>query len=262
MVRILKTLGIILLVLYALGCVILYFSQDALIFDPSPLPETHVFRTGSEVEVPVGEDISLNCLLMKGGAQGVILYLHGNRGNLRRCIRQAETFAGLGYDIFMPDYRGFGKTEGAIRSEGQLFRDVTKVYEYLRTQYDESRIVIVGYSLGTGMSSYLASKFDPKSLVLLAPYVSFIDLKNRIFPLVPNFLIKYPLRNHAHLKNVACPVTLVHGTDDEIIPFESSLQLSKIAPDQINLVKLPGVGHRSTIFRSEVREAVLRAIRS
>ena len=245
------------LTLYTIGCIALYFAQDNLLFNPSHLSEDFVFWNGQEVEVPTGDGITLNSVWIKNkGSKGVILYLHGNRGSNRRCLRQAEMFEGLGYDIFMPDYRGFGKTEGTITSEKQLFRDVQKVYDFLKTKYDETQIAIAGYSLGTGMASHLASVNNPGRLILLAPYVSFIDMKNRTFPILPNFLIKYPLSNRKHLKKVKCPVVLFHGTEDEIIPFDSSVQLEKMNPEQIKLIRLQGTGHRGTIFSNRLRSVL------
>ncbi len=255
--KILKGIGIFLLILYTIGCIALYFAQDKLLFNPSPLAEDFVYWNGEEVEVPTSDGITLNSVWIRNnGSKGVILYLHGNRGSNRRCLRQAEMFEGLGYDIFMPDYRGYGKTEGSITSEKQLYSDVQSVYDFLKTKYNESEIAIAGYSLGTGMASHLAAENNPGRLILLAPYVSFIDMKNRRFPIVPNFLIKYPLSNRKHLKKVRCPVILFHGTNDEIIPFDSSVELQKINPSQIQLVKLQGTGHRGTIFHNSLRKVL------
>ena len=165
------------------------------------------------------------------------------------------------YDIFMPDYRGYGKSEGEIYSEQQLFDDVQKVYDFLKQQYAENQIVIVGYSLGSGMASWLAANNHPKQLFLIAPYVSFIDLKNRYTYLLPNFLVKYPLNNKAHLASVRCPVTLFHGTEDELIPFDSSEELQQVNPQNIRLIPLEGVSHRRAIFDGRFRAGVREVLK-
>lgn len=250
--------GSALLGLYGLFCLFLYLAQDFLIFDPRPLPAQYSFREGEEVEVAVAEGIDLNCLWLKekGPARGVVLYFHGNRGSNRRCLRQAKTMAGHGYDIFMPDYRGYGKSGGHIQSERQLYEDAQKIYAFLRTHYREEQIVIVGYSLGSGMASYLAAHHQPAHLVLLAPFLSIIDLKDRRIPFVPDALVKYPLDNYAHLSQANCPVTLFHGTRDDIIPFESSEILQALQRDRFQLVKAQDEGHRGIIFSSVFREGM------
>ena len=247
--------------LYILGCVCLYLAQENIIFLPDKLPESYTFRSGEEVEVQVDQDVYLNCLLIdEQRSNGVILYLHGNKGSNARCLRQAERLTGMGYDIFMPDYRGFGKSDGSIRSEKQLLSDAQKVYDYLKSRYDESQIVVVGYSLGTGIASYLAANNNPQQVILNSPYISFIDLKDRRIPLIPDFLVKYPLDNSKYLKEVDESVTMFHGTADELIPFDSSESLVKIDPKSFNLVPLSNTGHRRAIFHSDFSRGVSRLL--
>ncbi len=257
----LKRLGIVLVFGYALACCGLYFSQERLIFHPDKLGEDYVFSEGEEVELPVGDGISLNCLWMKEpDSKGAILYLHGNRGSNRRCSHQAQTMAGGGYDIFMPDYRGFGKSDGEIVSEEQLFDDVQAAYDFLKKHYSEDQIVVVGYSIGSGMASYLAANNHPQQLVLLAPYTSVVDLKNGMAPFLPDFLLKYPLRSQAFLQKVKFPVTLFHGEFDEVIPFSCSEKLQAINPALFKLVSLPE-GHRGVIFNPVFQETVRKLLK-
>jgi hypothetical protein len=245
----LKRLCLTLFFLYALACAALYLAQERLIFHPDKLGEDYAFAEGEEVELPVAEGISLNCLWMKepGPPRGAVLYLHGNRGNNRRCWHQAQTMSGNGYDIFMPDYRGFGKSDGQIVSEGQLLADAQAAYDFLKKHYPENRIAVVGYSIGTGMASWVASQNRPQQLVLLAPYTSGVDLKDGRAPFLPDFLLKYPLRSEEFLRNAAFPVTLVHGLHDEVIPFHCSEKLQALNPARFRLVPVEE-GHRGVIF--------------
>jgi pimeloyl-ACP methyl ester carboxylesterase len=251
-----KRLGVLVLSLYVIFCGVLYFTQERIIFNPDKLPEDFDFRMGEEVEITVEKDISLNCLWLKDPhSKGVILYLHGNRGSNRRCLRQAETMAGNGYDIFMPDYRGYGKSDGEIESEAQMQSDVQQVYDFLKKHYAEEKIVLVGYSLGSGMATWLASNNHPQQLLLLAPYTSMVDLKNRMVPFVPDFVLKYPLKSEDYLRRVDVPVTMFHGTSDEVIPFESSEKLQALNPDLFHLISMHE-GHRGVIFSPVFRQKV------
>ena len=251
-----KRLGILALSLYALFCGALYFSQERIIFNPDKLPQDFTFREGQEVNIEVADGVSLNCLWLKEPtSKGVILYLHGNRGSNRRCLRQAETMAGNGYDILMPDYRGYGKSGGQIESEAQLQGDVQQVYDFLKKHYPEEKIVVAGYSLGSGMATYLAANNRPQQLLLIAPFLSMVDLKDRIVPFLPDFLLKYPLRSAEYLKLVQAPVTLFHGTRDDVIPFESSEKLQALHPDRFILISM-NEGHRGVIFSPVFQQTV------
>lgn len=257
--RLLRKILIVLLALYLLLIGGLFFAQERFIFLNDQLPEDYRFDRGEEVEIEVEPGIRLSCLWLKEPqAQGVILYLHGNKGSNRRCARQASNLAGLGFDVFMPDYRGYGKSDGCISSEKQLLSDVEKVYAFLLDHYDESRIIIVGYSLGSGMASWLATHHKPKHLVLVAPYLSLTDMKDRLFPFVPDAILKYRLPNDEYLRRVHSPVTIVHGTDDELIPFECAETLHRLYPERVELVPVPGAGHRRVIFSNTLREVLAR----
>jgi len=249
MTRLLKKLLIVSGLLYLLFCGGIYLFQDHLIFDPRPLAADYRFGVGEEVNVAVGEGISLNCLWVREQpSKGVILYLHGNRGSNRRCLRQARGMMGNGYDLFMPDYRGYGKSQGRISSEAQLLADAQAVYDFLKQHYAEHQIVLVGYSLGSGMASYLAAHNHPRQLVLLAPYLSLTDMKDRMLPFVPDFLVKYPLSNQRFLQQARCPAILFHGEEDEVIPFEASVKLQAQNPQRVQLVPVQRTGHRGLIF--------------
>ena len=188
--KLIKRMGGVLLVLYVLVCIGLYFIQDQIIFAPDTLPESHRFRSGKEIEVAVDDNVFLNTWVRESdNPQGVIIYFHGNRGNIRRCIRQVQSFAPSDYKVYMPDYRGYGKSDGAITSQKQLFSDAQLVYDRVVSENPGVDISIVGYSLGSGMASFLAANNPIKRLILIAPFKSIVDMKNRYFPLIPNFLI-------------------------------------------------------------------------
>ena len=242
-------------ILYGLLCIGLWFVQDKLLFNPSKLPENYVFSKKNEVEIEVDKGIFLNALWMRTEkAKGVILYLHGNRGSNKRCQHQARNMANNGYDILMVDYRGYGKSDGEIDSQAQLYADVQKVYEYLKESYREDQIILAGYSLGSGMASYLAANNRPQQLVMIAPYLNFYELKKRYIPIyIPNLFVKYPLDNNSHLEKVNCPVTIFHGTNDRVIPFEHGEQLAANFRDKVELVTLKNESHRGAIFNGVFR---------
>jgi pimeloyl-ACP methyl ester carboxylesterase len=105
------------------------------------------------------------------------------------------------------------------------------------------------------MASYIASQNKPQQLMLLAPYTSVVDLKDDRAAFLPDFLLKYPLRNNEFLKKVSFPVTLFHGSFDEVIPFHCSEKLQAINPKLFSLVRLDE-GHRGVVFNSVFQQTV------
>ncbi|MFK7932230.1 MAG: alpha/beta hydrolase [Saprospiraceae bacterium] len=247
------------MLLSALG--VLYVKQESIIFHPDKLSENFVFSRGEEVEIEVEDDIFLNGVLIKTKrSKGVVLYLHGNKGTNRRALFQADNFRNNGYDILVLDYRGYGKSDGYIYAEKQLYQDVQKVYNHLKQSYREDQIVLIGYSIGTGMASFLAATNQPQHLVLIAPYLSITAMKDKFVALIPDFLVKYKLDNKSHLARATCPVTIFHGTADELIPYQMAEQLEQIDNQRITLNLLRGIGHRGIIFNDFLASEVAKLL--
>ena len=244
-------------------CIGLFFVQERLFFLPHKLDMNHKFRKGMEMKIPVDDAISLSCLKIESKpSKGAILYLHGNKGNIRRCIGQSGNFQNLNYDVYIPDYRGYGKSNGKLRSEKQMNNDIELVLKEMLKKYSPDQIIVVGYSMGTGMATYLASKYKLKGLMLIAPFKSLISMKNKFFPIAPSFIMKYKFRNDRNLAQVDCPVLIFHGTNDELIPISDSEDLKESFPDKIKFFKLEGDSHRGSIFDNKIRTELQRFITS
>lgn len=232
---------------YILLCALLYAFQERIIFHPHKLPRAHVFQFNlpqEEKSIIMHDGTMLNALLFKADRpKGVILYLHGNGGSLDSWGWVAQTYTGLNYDVFMLDYRGYGKSEGTIQHEIQLHEDVQTVYDQLLKQYSENQIIVLGYSIGSGLASKVASANNPRLLILQAPYYSIVDEMKQRFPIFPAFILQYPLDNSSHLKSCSMPVVIFHGDLDQVISYQSSLKLQKEFKSGDQLIMLHGAGH-------------------
>ena len=210
---------------------IIYFYQEKLIFHPDKLETNFKYNFEGNYEeqfFKMEDGTQLNGLLFKAdSSKGLIFYLHGNAGSLETWGEIASNYTNLNYDIFILDYRGFGKSEGFIRSESQFFDDIEKTYTTFLNKYEANKIVILGYSIGTGAAAYLASKNKPKILILQAPYYSLTDLVKHTVPLIPSFLLKYKFETNKYLKGLKTPIVIFHGDKDEVIYYESSIKLQK-----------------------------------
>lgn len=264
--RFLKGLLVTLVTFYLVASVLVFFFQESLIFHPRPRPISHSYGAYAETWINVEDDVRLNAITVPAyldkKAEGVILYLHGNVGDNGRSLPQTRSLTDLGYDLFLVDYRGYGKSEGEISAEAHMTEDLQFVYDHLVQEYGEENILLVGYSLGTGPSAYLAANNEPKGVLLVAPYTSLTDMKNQFFWMFPDFLMKYAANNKYNLENSTVPVSIIHGTEDELIPFSMAEALAAVDPERVKLVPVPGGSHRGAIFSESVRPVVKSLMQS
>lgn len=231
-------------VLYCLLLGVLYVAQEALMFFPTRLPADHRFDLPGveEVSIPV-EGAVLSALHFKQpGAKGVVFFLHGNAGSLREWVPSTDFYQRTGYDLFMLDYRGFGKSSGRIESEAQLHADVRAAWEHVAPQYAGRKRVLYGRSLGTGLAARLATEVEASLLVLVSPYASLRQLATEVYPFVPGSLVRYPMPTDAWITRSKAPVLLLHGDRDTLIPLSHSQRLLAIRPDA-QLMPIRDAGH-------------------
>lgn len=227
----LRRAGIALLAGGAFGYVLLvgavYFKQENLIFRPAPLPSDHRFDIPGieEIKVPVdGATLSAIHLRLPEPA-GLVFFLHGNAGNLQTWSTNIDFYRRVNYDLFMLDYRGFGKSTGTIESEAQLHADVKAAWNLVAPRYAGKRIVVYGRSLGTGLAAKLAGNVQPALTVLVSPFLSLKAMAGEYYPWLPAFLNRYPMRSDEQLAAINAPVLIIHGDRDTLIPISHAERL-------------------------------------
>lgn len=249
--------------LYILALVLVYFFQEKLLFHPLVADKNSLIELPKGLEeeyITMTDGVKLHGLLAHSKkAKGLVFYLHGNGGNAYSWAESVFNAFPEEYDIFILDYRGYGKSEGHIKSEAQLMDDVTTAFDYVSKKYNYTWVVVNGYSIGTGPAAQLAAKRDVKALILQAPYYSLTSLTKSKVPLLPDFIKKYRFETFNYIGNVKAPVYIFHGTDDALIPFENSESLQKLSKNCV-LIPLPGTGHNgineSPIFKEKVLEVL------
>ena len=261
--KILLRLSIVISAIYIIVCTLLYFNQESLIFFPKKLLANYSFKYKTKFEektILTSDKINLHGLLFKSdSAKGLIFYLHGNAGALDTWGEMSQVYTDLNYDLFVLDYRGFGKSEGQISNEDQLYSDIQEVYNSLKLDYEENKIVVIGYSIGTGLAAMVAANNHPKTLILQAPYYSLIDMMHQDYPYVPNFLLKYKFKTFEFIQKTNAPTVVFHGTEDEVIYYGSSVKLKEYFKSKDRLVTLNGQGH-SAISNNPEYKSQLKAI--
>lgn len=249
--------------LYVAVCCFLYFKQESLLFYPEKLPVAYQFHfPGAHCEYPItapdGTQLS-GLLFTAPNSKGLVFFLHGNGGSLAGWGGVAAIYTSLGYDVFLLDYRGYGKSQGRISSQAQLFGDVEAAYNQLKGLYPEGKIVIAGYSVGTGPAAWLAARHHPRRLLLHAPYYSMANMAAhtiRLWPILPGWLLRYPLATNEYLRQVSAPVVLFHGDRDEVIPYQSSVQLRALLKPGDQLIIIRGGGHNGLLERPQYQQVI------
>ena len=244
---------------YAAVLGVLYLEQERLIFRGRPLATSfqfHFDQRFEEVHIPV-PGATLDALhFMQDQPRGLVFFLHGNAGNLQAWTTGLEFYRRVNYDLFMLDYRGYGKSTGAIESEAQLDADVHAAWNAVAPRYRGKPIVIYGRSLGTGLAAKLAADVDAQLLVLVSPYSSLAAVAKEQYPFAPEWLLKYPLRTDRVIGSIKMPIVLLHGSEDRRIPLAHSQRLAALAHSPVELIVVEGAGHNDIDRFPSYRDAL------
>ena len=239
----LSLLGLVVLA-YVVIVALVYFRQEKLIFNPVPLSPDHQFTIPDvqEVNVPVkGAELSALHLRLPN-PKGVVFFLHGNSGNLQTWLTSVDFYRRVNYDLFMIDYRGYGKSSGRIESEAQLHDDMRVAWSKIAPQYAGKKLVVYGRSLGTGLAAKLSSDVQPDLTVLVSPYESLKAMGDAHYPWLPGLVNRYTMRTDQWLPAIKGPVMIEHGEVDTLIGLSHGERLKKIRAGT-ELVVVPGAGH-------------------
>lgn len=237
-------------VLYLVAMAWLWFRQEKLLFAPTVLAADYRLVTAPDIhelsiDVPGAKLSALHLKLPN--PKGVVFFLHGNGGSLENWFVNPELYRRANYDLFMVDYRGYGKSTGQIESEAQLRADVRAVWATVAPQYTGRKVVVYGRSLGSGLAAGLSAEMGsaqrpPDLTVLVSPYTSMAALASDHYPWVPQALLRYPMRTDQLLGQVHSPLLLIHGAQDPLIAPRHSETLKALAP-HATLSLIPGAAH-------------------
>mgnify|MGYP000023525896 CR=1 FL=1 len=223
-----KKIIVVLLSLYLLIMGLLHVFQEKLIFLPEEIAVDYTYNFPfdfDEVNLKTEDNETINALHIKAEkTKGVILYFHGNQGNLIRWGEITSYFTQFNYDVFVIDYRGYGKSTGTF-DESRMYQDALMSYEYLKNEFSEDKIVVYGRSLGTTFAAKVASENNPKHLILEAPFYSLHNAANHKYKVIPKFVLNFKFKTYSFISKIMSPTIIFHGTDDKITPSKGSKQL-------------------------------------
>jgi fermentation-respiration switch protein FrsA (DUF1100 family) len=186
--------------------------------------------------------------------RGVVLFCHGNAGNISHRLESIDVFHRLGLSVFIFDYRGYGKSEGRVSEKG-TYLDAEAAWQYVvdERQVDPSEIVIFGRSLGGAVGSWLAQDHTPRALIIESTFTSIPDIAAQLYPFLPvRRLARFRYSAVDYVRRVNCPVLIVHSRDDEMIPFSHGRRLFEAANEPKEFLEIRGTHNEGFITSAKL----------
>jgi hypothetical protein len=202
-----------------------------------------------DVYFTTADGVALHGWFVPGQSEVTWLWFHGNAGNISHRLENLSLLRDyLGVNIFLFDYRGYGRSEGQVSEEG-TYRDAEAALAYLRSRQDvdPGKILFFGQSLGCAVAVDLASRHRPYALILESPFTSISDMAQRATPLLPiGALLRTKYDSLSKIGGISAPLLILHSDRDEVVPFESGRQLFEAANEPKEFYVIRGAGHNDT----------------
>lgn len=204
----------------------------------------------SDVRFSASDGVELHGWFIPGETEQVLLYFHGNAGNISHRLDSIRFFHQLGLSTFIIDYRGYGRSTGHTNEDG-TYHDAMGAWQYLTEirGIDSRQIVLFGRSLGGAIAAWLANEVPARALILSSTFSSITDMARVAFPYLPAGLARIRYDTQAIIPSITCPILLLHSRDDDVIPFAMGEKLAAAAPAGTVLIELQG-GHNDTHLAS------------
>lgn len=234
-----------------------YYPERILSNDPGSIGlsfETVSFQTSDTVKLS-------GWFIPSDDARGVILFCHGNAGNISHRLESIQIFHQLGLAVFIFDYRGYGQSEGKP-SEGGTYTDAEAAWRYLveERKVDPNRIIIFGRSLGGAVAAWLAQSRTPGALILESTFTSVSDIAAKLYPYLPvRLLSRFKYDTAGYLDKVRSPVLIVHSREDEMMPFGHGQRLFERAMEPKIFLEISGSHNEGFITSGKRYEEGLNA---
>ena len=249
-------LCIVLLSTVALAVLIMIF-ENRIIFVPTKYPAgdwdapARATVPFEDVWLETSDGVKIHGWMARGkGARATILYFHGNAGNLTHRADWIEVLTRLPADVLAIDYRGYGRSEGAPNEAG-IYRDAEAAYAYLTETRGVApqQLIIYGVSLGGAPACEIAWRRPCAGLIVQSAFTNAGDMASRMIPILPmRWLVRARFDNAAKIARVRVPKLIVHGRDDEVVPYEMGKRLYEAAVEPKKLIIFDDAGHNDLVW--------------
>jgi fermentation-respiration switch protein FrsA (DUF1100 family) len=259
-IKVMKQTMILVLVLIVLILILMnawmYIQQPRMIFFPfdgiSSTPASRGLKY-EEVRLRTSDGLHLQGWYIPAqGADKVLLFFHGNAGNISHRGDSMALFHRLGLNVFIFDYRGYGQSEGAPSEEG-LYQDGLAAWKYLTEVrgFAGNDVILFGRSLGGAVATRLAARMQPGGLILESTFSSARDMADEVLPVISRLVyLRYGFNTVARIRKVHSPVLVLHSPNDEIIPYGQGRKVFSAANDPRSFFEMRG-DHNSGFLESQ-----------
>ena len=243
---------------YGLLVIVVYFMQGRMLYLPNVPGRTLTMTPADmgmdyeDVSIKTADGVTLHGWFIAGRSSRVLLFFHGNAGNISHRLDSIRQFQDLGLSVLIIDYRGYGQSEGRPTENG-VYRDADAAWRYLREDRATlaGDIIIFGRSLGASVASRLAAQHQPLALIVESSFTSVPDIAKELYPWLPaRWLSRLRHATRDYIREVRCPVLVVHSRDDEIIPFHHGEEIFASANEPRTLLAIRGT-HNDGFLRDE-----------
>ncbi|HMI61398.1 MAG TPA: alpha/beta fold hydrolase [Puia sp.] len=243
----------VLILLYSVIGIAWYYGQEKLLFHPVAIDRKIAYafdQPFTELNIPYDAATNLNVVQFRATdrpadslAKGVVLYFHGNTTGISMFAPAAIDFTAKGYEVWMLDYPGFGKSTGTF-TEKKLYEYALVFYKLARSRWSPLQITLYGKSMGTGIAAQLASVRDCRRLILESPAYSLTSVARRYLFLYPvASMLHYHFPTNEYLPAVTAPITIFQGDEDRTVQYSNASRLKPLLKKGDEFVTVQGAGH-------------------
>lgn len=250
-----KIFSQVLLIFLLLGSTFIYlrYIEKTTLFHPERKIETNPKEIGldfQDIFFKTPDNLTLNGWFIPAkNAQYTILFCPGNAGNISHRLDKIKFFNDLGCNIFIFDYRGYGRSKGRPSEKG-LYIDVKSAYDYLLSRpINAQQIIGFGESLGGAIIIDLAFKNKMRALIVENTFSNAKDMAKFIYPFIPYWIFSSRLDSLGKIKSIGIPKFMVYSLDDEVVPYKLSKKLYEAAPAPKEFMEIRG-GHNDSFIES------------
>ena len=249
---------VVLLIAYsALGWT-LYFMQPAFVYKPTREVSYTPDELGLDFEkvmLKTADGVQLSSWFVPAEDSGLtVLFCHGNGGNMMHRLDSINILNKLGLNCFIFDYRGYGDSQGKPSEEG-TYLDAMAAYKWLTEtrKVPADNIIIFGRSLGGSIAAELARKVEVAGLIVESGFTSYVDMGRKFYPYMPvRWFASFSYGTVDYIRDVRCPVLIIHSRNDEIAPFEFGLELYEAANEPKEFVEIFGSHNDGFLVSTEI----------
>ena len=203
-----------------------------------------------DVYIETTDEVTLHGWYISGPTSQLLLFFHGNAGNISHRLDSIQQFLSLGFSVLIIDYRGYGQSSGRTTEPG-IYLDAEAVWRHLTEDRGiaPGDIVVFGRSLGASVASRLAAQEMPRALIIESAFTSVPEVAQELYPWLPaRWLSRLRHATRDHVRNVRCPVLVIHSRDDDIIPFHHGEAIFAAANEPRSLLVIRGT-HNDAFIR-------------